>query len=136
MHLTYQLNPDLDPGAVAELRRSVGWEGRLEKIKKALNASYLTAACFDGECLVGHIDVLSDGVEDALVRSLIVHPGYQGKGIGLNLLKIVLEQIRRDRIKTVNVLFEPSLNGFYRRAGFKIVSGGLIDNEKEGFDFK
>ena len=43
--------------------------------------------------------------------------------------KIALEKIKADGIKMVAVVFFPHLKDFYEKAGFKIVSGGLIDNE-------
>lgn len=133
MHFRFVENPELEADAIAALRGRVGWDTRQEKLEKIVGCTYMTAACFDNDLLVGFVDVLSDGVDDALVRSLVIHPEYQRKEIGLKLLKIVIERLKADQIKTVNVLFEPELAAFYRKAGFRIVSGGLIDNEKEGF---
>ncbi len=130
MNLRYEINPDLAAAELAELRQKVGWEPRKNKMNQLLGCTYMTAACFDDHQLVGFVDVISDGVEDALIRSLVVHPDYQRKGIALALLQMALERIKADRIKTANVLFEPHLAPLYRRAGFKLVSGGIIDNEK------
>ena len=131
MLLRYIENPDLDAATVAALRSVVGWDTRKEKPKKTIGCNYMTAACYDEDQLVGFVDVLSDSVDDALIRSLIVHPDYQRQGIGLELLRIVIKKIKADRIKTINVLFEPELAAFYSKAGFRIVSGGLIDSETE-----
>ena len=132
MGLLYVENPEIHADAVAELRVKVGWDARKEQLEKILGSTYLTVACFDDKDLVGIIDVISDGIDDALIRNLIVHPEYQGKGIGNKLLIKVLDRLKRNRIKTINVLFEDELSEFYREAGFRIVSGGIIDNE-EGF---
>ncbi len=131
MTLKYLLNPDVGAGELADLRKAVGWDERKQKLKKIVGCTYLSAACFDGQRLVGYADVLSDGVDDALIRGLVVDPEYQKQGIALELLNILTATIRKDRIKTVNVLFEPELEPLYRKAGFKIVCGGLIDNEDE-----
>ncbi len=133
MLLRYIENPDLDAATVAVLRSAVGWDTRKEKPEKAIGCNYMTAACYDEDQLVGFVDVLSDSVDDALIRSLIVHPDYQRQGIGLELLRIVIKKIKAGRIKTINVLFEPELAAFYGKAGFRIVSGGLIDSETERF---
>ncbi len=133
MSLRYEINPNISASAIAILRKRVGWEAREDKISSILGCTYLTAACFDDHELVGFVDVLSDGVEDALIRSLVVHPAYQRRGIALSLLKMVVDRVKVDRIKTTNVLFEPNLAELYRKAGFRVVSGGLIDNEEEGF---
>lgn len=132
MGLLYVENPELDAAVVAELRAKVGWDARKEQLEKILGRTYLAVACFDDNDLVGIIDVISDGIDDALIRNLVVHPEYQGKGIGHELLIKVLDRLKSNRIKTINVLFESELAEFYRKAGFRIVSGGIIDNE-EGF---
>ncbi len=133
MPLRYVENPELDAEMIAALRVLVGWDARIDKLEKIVGCTYMTAGCYDNNLLVGFVDVLSDGVDDALIRSLVVHPEYQRRGIGLELIRIVVKKLKADQIKTINVLFEPELNALYSKAGFRVVSGGLIDNETEGF---
>ncbi|MFO7952581.1 MAG: GNAT family N-acetyltransferase [Bacillota bacterium] len=133
VQLKYLENPSIEPEAVAYLRKAVGWDQRLGQLRKVIGAAYLTVGCFYGDNLVGFVDVVSDGVDDALIRNLLVHPDYQGRGIALNLLKVVIERLKDNRIKTINVLFEPKLFELYRKAGFRIICGGIIDNEAEEF---
>ncbi len=131
MHLQYVENPKITVDEVAALRIAVAWDSRKEKLEKTIGSTYLTVACFNGNNLVGFVDVISDGVDDAFIRNLVVHPDYQKHGIALRMLRMAAERIKKDKIKTANVLFEPELTDLYRRAGFRIVSGGMIDNEVE-----
>ena len=131
--MQYQLNPLLKVEDVAALRLKVGWDSRTEQLERILGKTYLSAACFDNSRLVGMIDVISDGVDDALIRNLMVDPDYHREGVALKLLEMVKNQLKADRIKTVNILFEPDLKELYIKAGFRVVCGGIIDNEKEGF---
>jgi GNAT superfamily N-acetyltransferase len=62
--------------------------------------------------------------------ALMMRPDYQRRGIGLNLLNMVIKRVKSDGIKMVNVIFEPRLEKFYKKANFVIMSAGLIDNEK------
>lgn len=133
MQLRYVENPVLKAAEVARLRVAVGWDAREKQLEKVIDKTYLTAACFDNDNLVGFVDVISDGVDDAFIRNLVVLPGYQRFGIALELLNIIIRRTKADRIKTVNVLFEPELIDLYRKAGFRIVNGGMIDHENEGF---
>lgn len=133
MHLRFVESPVLKPDDVARLRVAVGWDAREKQLEKIIGNTYSTAACYDHENLVGFVDVISDGVDDAFIRNLLVHPDYQRYGIALKLLKIIISRTKADRIKTVNVLFEPELTDLYRKAGFRIISGGMIDHENEGF---
>lgn len=133
MALKFVENPKITGAEVASLREAVGWDSRRVQMEKIVGSSFLAAACFDGDLLVGHVDVISDGIDDALVRSLIVRPSYQGRGIGRELLRIVIDRLKEKKIKTISILFEQELANFYRRAGFRIVGGGIIDTEEEGF---
>ena len=130
MEFRYEYTPNLKAEQVASLRESVGWDARVEKFKKKLGNTYFCVACFKDDNLVGYLDVVSDGIDDAYIRDLVVHPDYQRRGIGLNLLNMVIKRVKSDGIKMVNVIFEPRLEKFYKRANFVIMSAGQIDNEK------
>ncbi len=130
MEFRYEYTPNLKAEQVASLRESVGWDARVEKFKKKLGNTYFCVACFKDDNLVGYLDVVSDGIDDAYIRDLVVHPDYQRRGIGLNLLNMVIKRAKSDGIKMVNVIFEPRLEKFYKRANFVIMSAGQIDNEK------
>ncbi len=130
MEFRYEYTPNLKAEQVASLRESVGWDARVEKFKKKLGNTYFCVACFKDDRLIGYLDVVSDGIDDAYIRDLVVHPDYQRRGIGLNLLNMVIKRAKSDGIKMVNIIFEPRLEKFYKRANFVIMSAGQIDNEK------
>ena len=129
MEFCYEYIPHLKAEQVAELRELVNWDGRIEKFRKKLGNTYFCVACFADDTLVGYVDVVSDGIDDAYIRDLVVHPEYQRRGIGSKLLDMIIKRVRSDRIKTLNVVFEPRLNEFYEKANFVIMAGGIIDNE-------
>ena len=107
MQLQFIERPKLDAVALGQLRRAVGWDERLKKIRLTLGRCYYWAGCFDGGKLIGFVEVVSDGVDDAYIRNLMVHPITSG-GIGLNRCNGArADQSRRDQ--TVNLLFEPEL---------------------------
>jgi len=70
--------------------------------------------------LIGFLDVVSDGFNDAYVRDLIIHKNYQDQGIGLELMKYALNYLKEKQIKCIQVTFEPELINFYKRFGFHI----------------
>ena len=131
MELRYEYSPHLTPEQVADLRLSVGWDGRVEKYKKKIGNSYLWVTCFDNDSLIGYADVVSDGIDDAYIRDVIVHPDYQHRGIGSTLLSMITTRIKTDGIKMVHVIFDPSLETFYKKAHFRIMYSGVIDNEAQ-----
>lgn len=129
MDLRFETNPVLKAEQIAGLRDAVGWDGRVVNYKRILGNTYFCVACFANDQLVGYVDVVSDGIDDAYIRDLVVHPDYQHRGIGSKLLAIVVGRIKSDGIKMANVVFEPDLGEFFKKAGFTIMAGGVIDNE-------
>lgn len=128
----FELRPSLRPEEIGRLRVLVGWDEALELYRRTLGTTYLWAGCFLEETLVGYVDVTSDAVQDAYIRDLIVDPAHQQQGIGSRLLAMVLAQIRHDGIRMANVVFERELAGFYRKAGFHLMAGGMLDFKFEG----
>ena len=123
----FELRPDLLPEQVAELRTSVGWDAALDLYQRSLGRTYAWAGCFVELQLIGYGDVVSDGVGDAYIRDLVVHPDHQRRGIGSSLLSLLVDVVRDSGIRMVSTVFEPELEAFYRRAGFHLASSGMID---------
>jgi ribosomal protein S18 acetylase RimI-like enzyme len=127
----YKLNCEINPEQVAKLRKSVGWNGRLESCKKSLQKSYLYICCFNGYELIGFVDVVSNGVTDAYIQDLVVEPSYQKKGIGKNLMNMAIEKLKNDGVYYISVMFDESLLGFYKKFNFHIMMSGYLETRKE-----
>ncbi len=125
----YEYNPNLEATQVGRLREAVGWDARIDKYQRILGNTYLCAACFYADVLVTYVDVVSDGVDDAYIRDLMIRPEHQHQRIASNLIAMIVEAVGGNGIKMVNVLFEPKFTDFYRKAGFYIMAGGQIDVE-------
>jgi len=104
--------------AIADLRRSVGWNGMEDSYSNQLMTSYYHIACFDGDKLIGYVDTVSNGVTDAYIQDLTVDPAYQGKGIGTELMKRIIAVLKEKRIYMISVVYEDRLSSFYKRFGF------------------
>ncbi|MCL2775985.1 MAG: GNAT family N-acetyltransferase [Oscillospiraceae bacterium] len=104
--------------AIADLRRSVGWNGVEDLLNNPLITSYYHIACYDGGKLVGYVDTTSNGVTDAYIQDLMVDPSYQGQGIGTELMNRIIARLRENRIYMISVIFEEKLLSFYERFGF------------------
>ncbi|MBE6936344.1 MAG: GNAT family N-acetyltransferase [Ruminococcaceae bacterium] len=89
-------------------------------------ASYYHIAVYDGDKLIGYIDSVSNGVTDAYIQDLMVHPAYQGQGIGTELMQRMIAVLKERRIYMISVIYEERLTGFYRKFGFyQMLSGQL-----------
>lgn len=130
--LEYQTNPSASPESIAALRRSVGWGGMEAELRNPALRDYLQIACYDGDELVGFLDVVSNGVTDAYIQDVMVRPDYQGRGIGTELMNRAMERLKNDRIYMISVIYgEESLRPFYERFGFCTMLCGQMETRPE-----
>lgn len=114
---------------IEKLRSSVGWDnktGSFLVLSKRLY-TYFTARK-DGK-LIGFIDILSDGIADAYLQDLVVHPDFQRKGIGSKLVKRAIRFLQKNNIKFIQVTFHPECEAFFKKFGFYIYKAGVIDRD-------
>lgn len=131
--LRYITDPDASPEDIAALRRSVGWGGMEAELKDPALRDYLRIACYDGDELVGFLDVVSNGVTDAYIQDVMVRPDHQGKGIGTELMDRALDRLKADRIYMISVIYgEEELRPFYEKFGFFTMLCGQMETRPEG----
>jgi len=97
---------------------AVGWSSGQypDKLVTAMANSHTVLSAWDGDTLVGLVNVLSDGVMTAYIHYLLVLPQYQGRGIGKTLISRVLEQYA-DYARKVLIAYDAEV-GFYQHLGF------------------
>ncbi len=76
--------------------------------------------------VVGFITAISDGVSCAYIPHLEVLPDYQGRGIGSELARRMLEKV--SRLYMIDLLCDPEVQPFYARLGMRPATGMLIRN--------
>ena len=106
------------------LRALVGWGMLPEKQALAgLNRSDFVIAAKDGERTVGMSRVLTDGGCVALILDVVVHPDYQGKGIGRVLMQSVMNYINDSMAQGeeshICLMAAKGKEEFYKKFGFE-----------------
>lgn len=104
----------------------VGWSSRpAKKLKAALNNSfsYITAWHLQEQNqekprLIGFARVVSDGVYQATLLDIVVHPDFQGRGVGKAIVKTLTKQLRAAQITDITLFASPYLADFYHQLGF------------------
>ncbi|HYF62120.1 MAG TPA: GNAT family N-acetyltransferase [Herpetosiphonaceae bacterium] len=76
--------------------------------------------------VVGFVTAISDGVLTAFIPLLEVLPDYQGRGIGQELVRRMLERLRQ--LYAIDLLCDADLQPFYARLGMRPASGMLVRN--------
>ncbi|WP_293912683.1 GNAT family N-acetyltransferase [Deinococcus sp.] len=103
----------------------VGWPDppRPETLLKLLRSSYRAVLAHDGERVVGFATAISDGVLSAYIPLLEVLPEYQGRGLGSEIMRLLLAEL--DHLYMVDVMCDDEVVPFYERLGLRR-AGGLI----------
>ncbi|MFD5320672.1 GNAT family N-acetyltransferase [Streptomyces sp. NPDC127098] len=91
-----------------------------------LRGSFRSVVAIDGTAarVVGFVNMISDGVLTASIPWLEVLPGHQGKGIGTELMRRVLEGT--ESFYSVDLLCDAPLQPYYARFGMASVPGATL----------
>ena len=94
--------------------------------QNVLPRSLVHIGAFDGERLVGLVNVAWDGGDHAFLLDTCVDPEFRRQGIATTLVQRATEEVRARGVDWLHVDFEPHLEGFYRGCGFRPTAAGLI----------
>ncbi len=125
--MTYTYNEKVSVKELTNLRESVGWNRMEKEYNSLLMTSYFHIAVYEDNKLIGYVDSVSNGVTDAYIQDLMVHPEYQGKGIGTELMNKIIAHLKEKHIYMISVVYEESLKPFYKRFGFYDMLCGQIE---------
>ncbi|MGV2927860.1 GNAT family N-acetyltransferase [Macrococcus capreoli] len=111
----------INPGEYQQLvdvYQSVGWVGHdLIKVEQIFVNSTHIAIAKDNETIIGFARALSDGVFNAAIYDVVVHPEYQRQGIARNLVQQLLDQF--ESLSCIHLIATTGNEAFYSKLGFK-----------------
>lgn len=84
----------------------------------ALSNSKPIVSVWDGDRLIGFARATSDGIYRASIWDVVIHPDYQGAGLGRKLVETVLTHPHVNRVERV-YLMTTHQQRFYERIGFE-----------------
>lgn len=116
--MIYQENTPVSSVALGDLRESVGWNRMENCYNDKRLISFYHIAVYDEDRLVGYIDCVCNGVTDAYIQDLMVHPDYQNNGIGTELMARMIAYLKLKGIYMISVVYDDDLKPFYKRFGF------------------
>ena len=102
----------------------LGWKAPSERLLKisldnGINVKYV----LDGKT-IGMARYVTDGGYAGLIMDVIVHPDYQGKGYGTELINYLINYLKRniqdDEELMIQLLSAPGKQNFYSKFGFKV----------------
>jgi len=125
VRLVLSLEREIDLFELEQLCDAVGWSRRpLRRVRKALQHSLLVVGLWRHDPrlprLVGFARCTGDGVIEATVWDVAVHPLYQGAGLGKQLMVYVLDQLRAMQVERVSLFADPGVVSFYGNQGWEL----------------
>lgn len=123
--IQYTKNKDFTKEQIQSLFSAVKWESGQypNRLYKALQHSSCVITAWDGQQLVGLIRALDDGEMTAFVHYLLIHPNYQGFGIGKHLVEMIKETYQDYFYIKLMVPLQKNVD-FYKKCGFSLLPDG------------
>ena len=94
--------------------------------RNVLPRSLAHLGAYEGERLVGFVNVAWDGGVHAFLLDTCLDAGFRRRGIATILVRRAAEVAQERGAEWLHVDFEPHLEGFYRACGFRPTAAGLI----------
>lgn len=104
-----------------KLKQEVKWGEVEEKaLEVALKNSLFGICICEEERVIATARVVGDGVTCFYIQDVIVHPSYQGKGLGIKVMNGVMEYISVNACKgaVVGLMSAKGKESFYEKFGF------------------
>jgi len=108
----------IDWSALSELYRIAPLGNKsADHLKRVYANSMFKCFVLDGKTLVGAGRAVADGLDTSYLCDIAVHPGYQGKRLGVALVEKLKEMSAGHR--KIILYANPGKEGFYARLGFR-----------------
>jgi ribosomal protein S18 acetylase RimI-like enzyme len=125
LSLVLSTEREIDLYELEQLCDAVGWSRRpLRRVRKALENSLLVVGLWRHDPrvprLVGFARCTGDGVIEATVWDVAVHPLYQGVGLGKQLMTYVIDLLRAQQVERVSLFADPGVVDFYSAQGWQL----------------
>jgi ribosomal protein S18 acetylase RimI-like enzyme len=116
--LSYRDTREISLDDVLALYTALGWSSarKPEKLHAALLSSHALVTAWDANRLVGLGNAISDGHLVVYFPHLLVHPDYQGRGIGSALMRILMAKY--EGFHQQALMADGRAIDFYRKMGF------------------
>jgi aralkylamine N-acetyltransferase len=119
----FSTDRNIDLYELEELCDAVGWSRRpIRKVRTAIQYSFVVISVWEqrGEFrrLIGFARATSDHAFNATLWDVVVHPEFQGKGLGKALMQEMIKELRRADISNISLFADAHVVEFYRQMGF------------------
>ncbi|RLT36797.1 MAG: N-acetyltransferase [Chloroflexi bacterium] len=122
----YEVSPPVSTGELDALFEA-SWDAHIPRGFAGILARSIAYVCaYRGDALVGFVHAAWDGGVHAFVLDVTVTPEERHRGVGLELVWLLVVACRERGIVWMHVDFEAPLAPFYERAGFRRTAAGIM----------
>jgi len=130
INIYFSMNKNINLHELEQLCDAVGWVRRpIKKVKIAIENSFLIISIFyhdkNQKKLIGFARATSDESFNATIWDVVIHPQFQGQGLGKELMNELVKQLREYDISTITLFADPEVIKFYRHIGFILDPDGV-----------
>lgn len=128
INVEVRLVKDWPVSEIVDLYKAGGWwqeNYELARVPGLIQGSFAFAVAVNkmsGKA-IGMGRAISDGVSDAYIQDVVVLKKYRSKGIGIKIVKYLLEYLLDKKIHWIGLVAEPGTKSFYTPLGFKPLPG-------------
>lgn len=120
------INLEIKDEEVPFLREAIGWERRDNDYPSLFQRCNFWAGARDSEgVLIAFGYIAGTGLEHGYMEDIIIHPKYQRKGIGQQLVKKLLNEATLRGLKIVTLTYSGEHKVFYEKCGFTPTYAGI-----------
>ncbi len=121
---------DIDIYELEELCDAVGWARRpIRKVRVALQHSFVVLSMWEHRSgfrrLIGFARATSDHAFNATLWDVVIHPEFQGKGLGKAMMEEMIRELRKSDISNISLFADAHVVDFYQHLGFNVDPEGI-----------
>ncbi|WP_342551391.1 GNAT family N-acetyltransferase [Paenibacillus sp. FSL R7-0652] len=120
------INLEIRDEEVPSLREAIGWERRDDDYPTLFQRCNFWAGARDPEgVLIAFGYIAGTGLEHGYMEDIIVHPKYQRRGIGQQLVNELLNESTVRGLRIVTLTYSRVHKAFYEKCGFAPTHAGI-----------
>lgn len=110
------------------LNRASWEQGYIEQdYSSVLDRSLGHICAFEGDELIGFVNIAWDGGSHAFILDTCVAPPHRRRGLATKMVKEAIRIAKQRGAHWLHVDYEPHLEQFYQACGFRATKAGLVD---------
>lgn len=126
-NIIYQISPAVTNDELNALFANAWENHKTWDFLPVLQHSLLYVCAFHEMLLIGFVNVAWDGAQHAFILDTTVHKDFRRRGIGTQVIRHAAAGAKKSGVDWLHVDFEPHLEEFYRKCGFRPTPAGLIN---------